>query len=73
MTKIQKQFRLVRPLDEPLLERVSNVHSIYGILRVQVAPSLDRLMVEYDATRLRPEEVDMALAQTGIPVEPTVP
>lgn len=73
MTKIQKQFRLTRPLDEQLLEQVSNVHSIYGILHVQVAPSLDRLMVEYDATRLRPEEVDMALARTGIPVEPTVP
>jgi hypothetical protein len=73
MTKIQKQFRLTRVLDEQLLERVSNVHSIYGILHVQVAPSLDRLMVEYDASRLRPEEVDMALARTGIPVEPTVP
>ena len=73
MTKIQKQFRLSRPLDEQLLERISNVHSIYGILHVQVAPSLDRLSVEYDATRLRPAEVDMALARPGIPVEPTVP
>ena len=73
MTKIQKQFRLLRALDEPLLKRVSDVHSIYGILHVQVAPSLDRLTVEYDATRLRPEEVEMALARTGIPVEPTIP
>ena len=73
MTKILKHFRLLRPLDEPLLERVSDVHSIYGILHVQVAPSLDRLTVEYDATRLRPAEVEMALARTGIPVEPTVP
>lgn len=73
MTKIQKQFRLLRPLDELLLERIADVHSIYGIQHVQVAPSLDRLTVEYDATRLRPEEVDAALARAGIPVEVTVP
>ena len=73
MTKIQKQFRLLRPLDEPQLERISDVHSIYGILRVQVLPSLDRLAVEYDATRLRPAEVEAALANAGIPVETSIP
>lgn len=73
MTKIQKQFLLSRPLDERLLERISDVHAIYGILHVQVAPSLDRLTVEFDASRLRPAEVDMALAHCGIPVEPTIP
>lgn len=73
MTKIQKHFRLLRPLDEPLLERISNVHSIYGIQHVQVAPSLDRLTVEYDASRLRPAEVEAALAGAGIPIETTVP
>lgn len=71
MTKIQIQFRLRRPLDEPLLQRISDVHSIYGIQHVQVAPSLDRLMVEYDASRLRPSEVEAALAGAGIPVEST--
>jgi len=73
MTKIQKQFRLSRPLDELLLNRISDVHSIYGIQRVQVAPSLDRLTVEYDASRLRPEEVEAALANAGIPLEVTSP
>jgi len=73
MTKIQKHFRLLRPLDEPLLERISDVHSIYGIQRVQVTPSLDGLTVEYDATRLRPAEVEAALAGAGIPIETTIP
>lgn len=70
MTKMQIKFRLLRPLNEPLLERISDVHAIYGIQHVQVAPSLDQLTVEYDATRLRPAEVEAALAGAGIPIEP---
>ncbi len=73
MTKIQKEFQLTRPLDEELLERISDVHAVYGIQHVKVAPSLDRLTVEYDATRLRPAEVESALASAGIPVHVSVP
>ena len=73
MTKIQMQYRLRRPLDDSLLDRISDVHSIYGIQRVQVAPSLDRLTVEYDASRLRPSEVVAALERAGIPLESTAP
>ena len=69
MTKIQVRFRLYKPLDEAMLEHIAEAHSIYGIQRVQVAPSLDSLTVEYDATRLRPAEVEAALASAGIPVE----
>jgi len=35
-----------------------------------LAPALDRLMVEYDATRLRPAEVEAALAGAGVAVAP---
>ena len=73
MTKIQKEFHLSRPLDDKLLERIPAVHSIYGIQQIIVAPSLDRLTVQYDATRLRPAEVESALAMAGIPVAPTLP
>ncbi len=73
MTKVQIRFRLQKALDETLLEHVSDAHSIYGIYRVVVAPSLDCLTVEYDATRLRPAEVESALARVGIPVEPATP
>ena len=50
-------------------QRVAEAHSLYGIYHVQVVPSLDNLMVEYDATRLRPGEVELALTGAGIPVE----
>ncbi len=69
MTKVQIQFRLQKPLDAILLQRVGEAHSLYGIQHVRVAPSLDHLTVEYDATRLRPAEVELALTSAGIPVE----
>jgi hypothetical protein len=69
MTKVQIRFRLQRPLDEILLERLSATRAFYGILRITVAPSLDGLSVEYDASRLGPEEVKSALEGAGIPVE----
>jgi hypothetical protein len=68
MTKVQIRFKLQRPLDDILLARVSDVHAFYGILRISLAPSLDAMTVEYDATRLKPAEVESALLGGGIPV-----
>jgi hypothetical protein len=70
MTKVQIRFRLPegQTLDENLLSRISDAHALYGIQQIQVSPSLDRILVEYDATRLRPAEVEAALCGAGIPV-----
>jgi hypothetical protein len=70
MTKVQLRFRLQKPLDDVLLSRISDAYAIYGIQKIQVATSMDGLTVEYDATRLRPAEVESALGSAGIPVEP---
>ena len=70
MTRVQIRFRLQHPLDAAMLARISDAHSLYGIQKVSVAPSLDALTVEYDATRLRPAEVEAALASAGIRAEP---
>jgi hypothetical protein len=69
MTKVQVHFRLQRPLDEALLPRISEVYTIYGIQKIRVDPNMEGLTVEYDATRLRPAEVESALANAGIPLE----
>jgi hypothetical protein len=69
MTKVQIHFRLQRPLDDVLLARISDAYAIYGIQKIHVAPAQDGLTVEYDATRLRPAEVESALATAGIPVQ----
>ena len=69
MTKVQIRFLLSKPLDETLLQRISDAHSIYGIQRVRLSPAMDAITVEYDATRLRPAEVESALAGAGIAVQ----
>jgi hypothetical protein len=69
MTKVQLRFRLVRPLDERMMAQIVNAHTIYGIQRMQVAPAADEITVDYDASRLKPADVDAALARAGIPVE----
>jgi hypothetical protein len=68
MTKVQKYFRLQRPLDESLMQQIADANSIYGIERIQIAPGRDELMVEFDASRLRTSEVETALQRAGIPV-----
>ena len=57
------------PLDDILLARISDAHAFYGIHKVTLAPSMDQMMVEYDASRLKPAEVESALAGAGIAVE----
>jgi hypothetical protein len=69
MTKTQIRFRLERPLDEQLMPRIADAHSIYGIMRLQVMPDTQEIVVEYDASRLRTEDVGAALKRGGIPVE----
>jgi hypothetical protein len=69
MTKVQIRFRLARPLNDALLQRLADVNSLYGIQRIRLAPTMDSVTVEYDATRLRPAEVESALAGAGLAVE----
>jgi hypothetical protein len=68
MTKVQIRYKLQRPLDDVLLARISDAHAFYGIHRVTLAPAMDGLTVEYDASRLKPAEVESALLGGGIPV-----
>ncbi len=69
MTKIQIRFRLLKPLDDAAFAKLSDSSAVYGIQKIQVAPSLDSLTVEYDATRMRPAEVESVFAAAGIAVE----
>ena len=70
MTKVQIRFRFEKPLDDAALARLSDSTSLYGIQKVKLNPSLDGMLVEYDATRLRPAEVEAAFTGCGIAVQP---
>jgi hypothetical protein len=69
MTKVQIRFRLQKPLDDTLATRIADAHSLYGIHHVKLAPTLDVLTVEYDASRLSAAEVEAALEMEGLAVE----
>jgi hypothetical protein len=71
MTKVTLHYGLSRKLGEEDCENIAALHSTYGIVRVQLAPSLDRITVDYDASRLMKPDVEAELARHGIPVEST--
>jgi hypothetical protein len=68
MTKVQLRFDLLRPLNEELMDKISWLHSVYGILKVSLTPGVDKLVVEYDASRLSPMEVENVLHRAGLPI-----
>lgn len=70
MTKVQIRFRLEKPPDERMMERIAAAHSIYGIMRLQpVSPALEEIVVDYDASRLKRADVWATLRRVGIPIE----
>jgi len=68
MTKVTLHYDLSRKLTEDDFSNVAAVHSMYGMVRVAMAPSLDKITVDYDASRLMKDDVEAALAKYGIPV-----
>lgn len=69
MTKVQLQYNLVRPLTDDDAKGIADVHSWYGILRVQPAPGLDKINVEFDASRLTEKDLEAVLHRFGVPVQ----
>jgi hypothetical protein len=68
MTKVTLHYDLERPLTEPELSCVADLPSTYGIARVQVAPGLDKITVDYDASRLVKDDVEAVLHRHGVPI-----
>jgi len=68
MTKVQLEYELARPLDDKLMDRIAAAHGVYGLTHIALSPSLDRLRVEYDASRLTATDVEACLHALGIPV-----
>lgn len=73
MTKVTLRYDLTRPLTDDDLANIGAIHREYGMTRVQVAPGLDRLIVDYDASRLMKTDVEAKLAQYGLPIKAHAP
>lgn len=69
MTKVQVHYELVRTLGDEDAEAIARAHSVYGIARVFIAPSLDRITVDYDASRLFEKDVEARLIGVGVPIK----
>jgi hypothetical protein len=72
MTKVTLHYDLSRPLTDSDLDNVANLHSTYGLARVQLAPSLNRITVDYDASRLTKKDVEAALTRHGLPIPASI-
>jgi hypothetical protein len=68
MTRVQLEYELLKPINQELMDQIARAHGVYGFLRVSLSASMDRLTVEYDASRLSPVEVETQLQRMGIPV-----
>src|SRR5215475_4835672 len=68
MTKVTLHYDLTRPLTDDDLASIASVHSTYGIARVQIAKSLDKITVDYDASRLMKTDVEARLLHQGLPI-----
>lgn len=68
MTKVTLHYNLIRPLTGDDLPAIAGVHGTYGMARVQVAPTLDKITVDYDASRLMKTDVEAVLMRHGIPI-----
>jgi len=69
LTKVQLQYDLVRPLTDADAGAVADVHSWYGIFRVRPTEALDKLNVEYDASRLSEKDVENVLHRFHLPIQ----
>lgn len=69
MTRVEISYDLVKPLSEANLERMSDLTAVYGICGFQFSETMDKMVVEYDATRTNPDGVDHTLKMNGLPVK----
>lgn len=68
MTTVQTEYNLIRKVDDNDAEAIGNVYSYYGFHKIRIAPSLDRITVDYDASRMSPDDVSSVLVRFGVPI-----
>jgi len=69
MTKVTLHYDLSRILGDDDFPNIAALHSVYGIVRVQPDAALDKITVDYDASRMMKKDVEATLARHGVPVK----
>ena len=68
MTQVQLAYDLQRPLTDEDANAVARVHSWYGIKKITIAPALDKIVVDFDASRMMEGDVEAVLIRFGVPI-----
>jgi hypothetical protein len=71
MTFLRTRYRLVQPLTPSDFQKLSHLSTVYGIRGLDVEK--ERLVVDYDASRIHEAEVLATVRKAGIAVEPERP
>ncbi len=69
MTRVELTYDLTRPLAEADYERLSRLHSVYGVMGFQLPTGAETMVIEYDASRLTPDGVDRVVRSSGLPLK----
>lgn len=68
MTKVEIEYLLESPVSDQTLMAIASAPATYGLHKVALAPSMDRLTVTFDASRLTVLDVERVLHASGIAV-----
>jgi hypothetical protein len=68
MTKVKVTYDLAGPVDDAVMGKIAAANGVYGIEAVRLSPSLDSLVVLFDASRLKLEDVESELHKAGLAV-----
>lgn len=69
MTKVTLHYDLARTLTDEDYTNIAALHSVYGMARVQVTSGLDKIVVDYDASRLTKKDVEATLSRFAVPAK----
>ena len=69
MAKVEIEFELWRKLGEEDLLNFAKLTSVYGILMAKLSPAMNSIRIEYDASRLTPDQVQVTLGRHGMPIK----
>ena len=68
MTKVEARYEFTAPFSDSWLPAIESLHGVYGMQAVRLTPKMDGLNVLYDASRLKPDDVEHTLQSFGLPV-----
>jgi len=68
MTKVEVHYEFITPFQGIWTTAIERLHGVYGMQAVKLNGQMDKLDVTYDASRLKPADVDSILRSAGLPV-----